>query len=104
MESLPPVNVCYLSPDKKTKHCFTLKTKYKASILSGRRRIKNDGSGRLNFLQPPHFRTAMEDELEDQIASRFKRAALVIGNSQLRKDERNILIFFIYFYSGQFIG
>jgi Cobalamin biosynthesis protein CobT (nicotinate-mononucleotide:5, 6-dimethylbenzimidazole phosphoribosyltransferase) len=86
-ERLPPLHVCYLAPDGKSRHCFCLETLYRAAILSGSKTRKDDGSGGLCFLQPPHFRTVMEDTLIDQIASRFGRQALVIENSKVYKDE-----------------
>lgn len=86
-ERLPPLHVCYLAPDGKSRHCFCLETLYRAAILSGSKTRKDDGSGGLCFLQPPHFRTVMEDTLIDQIASRFGRQALVIENSTVYKDE-----------------
>jgi len=39
----------------------------------------------LQFLQPPHFRSPMEDDLIDQIASRFGRSALIIEKSNVYK-------------------
>ncbi len=42
-------------------------------------------SGALQFLQPPHFRVPMEDDLLDQIASRFGRSSLVIEHSSMYK-------------------
>jgi hypothetical protein len=86
-ELLPTLHVCYLAPDGKSRHCFCLETLYKAAILSGPKIQKKDGKGGLCFLQPPHFRTVMEDTLIDQIASRFGRQALVIEDSQLYKNE-----------------
>jgi len=87
MQSLPKLHVCYLAPDKKTRHCFCLQTLYKASILSGKKIRKSDGG--LRFLQPPHFRTAMSDDLIDQIAARFGRQALIIEDSTVYKKDRN---------------
>ena len=52
--------------------------------------LKPDGSG-LSFLQPPHFRTRMEGDLEDQIASRFGRKALILEESDVYKKEHNLL-------------
>ncbi|KAL3761315.1 hypothetical protein ACHAWU_010228 [Discostella pseudostelligera] len=66
---------CVLSADGKMRHCYTLDTLYKIAIASYSR------TGKCQFLQPPHFREPMEDDLLDQIASRFGRAALSIENS-----------------------
>ena len=86
-QSLPKLHVCYLAPDKKTRHCFCLQTLYKAAILGGKKIQKSDGG--LQFLQPPHFRTAMSDDLIDQIAARFGRQALNIENSNVYKQNRD---------------
>ena len=84
--ALPKIHVCYLAPDKRTRHCFCLNTIYLASIMSGTK--KTDSQGRLKFLQPPHFRTVMEDTLVDQIASRFGRKALIIEESDVYKKKQ----------------
>mmetsp|Transcript_31199 Transcript_31199/g.65789 ORF Transcript_31199/g.65789 Transcript_31199/m.65789 type:complete len:823 (-) Transcript_31199:108-2576(-) len=86
-------HVCYIAPDGKSRHCFTLDTLYRIAISS--KSSNNDDaaanalaaldSGKLNFLQPPHFRSPMEDDLVDQIASRFGRGALVIEKSAVYK-------------------
>ena len=91
-------HVCYIAPDGKTRHCYTLDTLYRIAISS-----KDNGSSTSNntnlsllgdvrsqtsslqFLQPPHFRLPMEDDLLDQIASRFGRAALLIESSIMYK-------------------
>jgi hypothetical protein len=86
-EPLPKLHVCYLVPDGKSRHCFCLDTLYRAAILSGSKIVKNDDTSGLSFLQPPHFRTVMEDNLVDQIASRFGRQALVIEDSKVYKNE-----------------
>ena len=86
-QSLPKLHVCYLAPDKKTRHCFCLQTLYKAAILGGKKIQKPDGG--LQFLQPPHFRTAMSDDLIDQIAARFGRQALNIEDSNVYKQNRD---------------
>jgi len=91
MEPLPPVHVCYLAPDGKTRHCFCLDTIYRASIMTGNRQHRNDGSKKLQFLQPPHFRTAMDPDLIDEIASRFGRQALDIENTDVYQKENNLL-------------
>ena len=87
-------HVCYIAPDGKSRHCFTLDTLYRIAISAN----KNDESTtsaplsgkKLTFLQPPHFRSPMEDDLVDQIAGRFGRAALVIENSPIYKKMNQI--------------
>ena len=81
-------HVCYVSPDKTTRHCFTLDTLYRIAISAkggDDDRHTSTSSEPLQFLQPPHFRSPMEDDLIDQIASRFGRSALVIENSAVYK-------------------
>jgi len=86
-------HLCYIAPDGKTRHCFALDTLYRIAISSS----TNDSNSaaenalaaldakKLKFLQPPHFRSPMEDDLLDQIASRFGRGALVIEKSAVYK-------------------
>lgn len=90
-------HVCYIAPDGKTRHCFTLETLYRIAISSNSNNnvdnnvvaaLDNVSPKKLEFLQPPHFRSPMEDDLLDQIASRFGRAALVIENSAVYKKMR----------------
>jgi hypothetical protein len=82
-------HVCYFAPDGKTRHCFALDTLYRIAISAkdnGNNVASNAApSSSLQFLQPPHFRAPMEDDLLDQIASRFGRAALVIEKSAMYK-------------------
>ncbi|KAL7435462.1 hypothetical protein ACHAXH_006535 [Discostella pseudostelligera] len=88
-------HVCYISPDGKTRHCFALDTLYRIAISAASNRTGGGGGGiddnnhgsaqKLTFLQPPHFRSPMEDDLLDQIASRFGRAALIIEKSAIYK-------------------
>ena len=83
-------HVCYVSPNGKTRHCFALDTLYRIAI-SAREGAANDESrvalggapAPLVFLQPPHFRVPMDDDLLDQIALRFGRPELVIEDSEL---------------------
>ena len=115
-ERLPALYVCALAPDGETRHCFALETLYKAAIF-GTRTTNGGGSHSLyhnhhnnndsdnpnhnhnrqpkpkktEFLQPPHFRTIMEDNLLDQFASRFGRSALVIENTSLYKKHQTLL-------------
>lgn len=91
MENLPRMHVCYLAPDGKTRHCFSLETIYRAAIMGDQTERKSDGSEGLTFLQPPHFRTRMEETLADQIASRFGRQALCIEDSKVYRKEQNTL-------------
>ena len=82
-------HVCYIAPDGRTRHCFALETLYRIAISAGNgadavaRAALGGAGGRLKFLQPPHFRAPMEDDLLDQIASRFGRSALVIEDSTI---------------------
>ena len=80
-------HVCYVAPDGKSRHCFTLDTLYRIAISAkgGDDSTTSMMSAGLKFLQPPHFRSPMEDDLIDQIASRFGRSALVIENSTVYK-------------------
>jgi len=87
LEKLSPVHICYLAPDGKTRHCFNLSTIYKASLMSGLQRHNNNGG--IALLQPPHFRSLMDDNLLDQVASRFGRTALIIEESEVYKKDHN---------------
>eukprot|EP00580_Thalassiosira_gravida_P004464 CAMPEP_0201624930 /NCGR_PEP_ID=MMETSP0493-20130528/939_1 /ASSEMBLY_ACC=CAM_ASM_000838 /TAXON_ID=420259 /ORGANISM="Thalassiosira gravida, Strain GMp14c1" /LENGTH=496 /DNA_ID=CAMNT_0048094851 /DNA_START=34 /DNA_END=1524 /DNA_ORIENTATION=- len=90
-------HVCYIAPDGKTRHCFSLDTLYRIAISSSNTNANNNiidaltngggggGAQKLNFLQPPHFRSPIEDDLLDQIASRFGRSALIIEDSAVYK-------------------
>ena len=76
-EPLSRLHVCYIAPDGKTRQCFNLETLRKIALNSSRLQLRVDIDGeRQNFLQPPAFRTAMSDDLLDQIASKFGRGAL----------------------------
>lgn len=78
-------HVCYIAPDGKSRHCFTLDTLYRIAISAKGDRESTTSNEKLTFLQPPHFRSPMEDDLIDQIASRFGRSALEIENSAVYK-------------------
>jgi hypothetical protein len=80
-------HVCYIAPDGETRHCFTLETLYRIAIFAPKNIDDNNNNApeQLQFLQPPHFRSPMEDDMIDQIGSRFGRGALVIENSTLYK-------------------
>ncbi|KAL3806671.1 hypothetical protein ACHAXA_003446 [Cyclostephanos tholiformis] len=99
-------HVCYIAPDGKTRHCFALDTLYRIAISAkdngnsiysnlAPSSLLNRGStsGALQFLQPPHFRVPMDDDLLDQIASRFGRASLVIENSSIYKKMKGAAYF-----------
>jgi len=78
LEVLPRIHVCYLSPDGNSRQCFAIETLRQIALKSshGASRIDIDGSQQDTYLQPPHFRTPMNADLLDQIASRFGRDAL----------------------------
>jgi hypothetical protein len=79
-------HICYVTPDNKNRHCFTLETMYRIAISKrSETSALLSSSGPLQFLQPPHFRTSISDDLLDQIASRFGRLSLVIEDSSLYK-------------------
>lgn len=80
-EELPKKHVCFFSPDGKSRQCFALATLHKITTNAVCQQIRQEQTtGRVvqTFLQPPHFRSAMSDDLLDQIASRFGRDALDI--------------------------
>ena len=83
MEPLPRLHVCCIAPDGESRHCFALDTLYRIALMDPRRH--HSVSNKIAFKQPPHFRSAMEDELVDQIASRFGRLALNIEDSNVYK-------------------
>lgn len=77
-EDLPAKHVCCYAPDGRSKQCFSLETLHKVSTSAMFPQIRQTLTGRVvqAFLQPPHFRSPMSDDLLDQIASRFGRDAL----------------------------
>lgn len=78
-EELPEKHVCFYGPDETIRQCFALETLRKIALIAVEQgRAQYHANGKLNFLQPPHFRSAMSPELQDQIASRFGRDALDI--------------------------
>ena len=83
MEPLPRLHVCCIAPDGESRHCFALDTLYRIALMDPRRH--HSDSNQIAFKQPPHFRSVMEDELVDQIASRFGRLALNIEDSNVYK-------------------
>ena len=83
MEPLPRLHVCCVAPDGEGRFCFALDTLYRIALMDPRRH--HTDSNKIAFKQPPHFRLVMEDELVDQIASRFGRLALNIEDSNIYK-------------------
>jgi len=82
---LKQLHVCWVSPDGKNKQCFNLETLKKVALsrhkmLKDKNKDKDGDKDRIEYLQPPHFRTPMEDDLKDQIALKFGRQALYIDN------------------------
>eukprot|EP00977_Amphora_coffeiformis_P012765 scaffold3226_cov160-Amphora_coffeaeformis.AAC.26 len=91
-EDLPIKHVCFFSPDGRNRQCFALETLHKIATSTVCEQIRQDLTGRVvqAFLQPPHFRSAMSDDLLDQIASRFGRDALDLhGDYYKRKKEQH---------------
>ena len=78
MDHLPKKHICFYMPDGKTKQCFALETLHKIA-LTGTVMYANE---KPTFKQPPHFRTPMSDDIVDQIASRFGRAAVDVRGLQ----------------------
>jgi hypothetical protein len=78
MATLPRKHICVPSPDGTSRQCFALETLRMTALLCSNNFTREDNSGitRKNFLQPPHFRTAMSEDLLDQIASKFGREAM----------------------------
>ena len=79
-EPLPRIHVCFVPKSgDENKQCFSLETLRKIALsVNNTSAISDDGTKQTTFLQPPHFRSAMSDEMLDQIASRFGRTALDI--------------------------
>jgi hypothetical protein len=85
-EPLPKRHVCYVSPDGTSRQCFALETLRQIAIKSTTQKFRVDLTGdQQTFLQPPHFRTSMSDDLLDQIASRFGREALELHGEFYRR-------------------
>lgn len=91
-EKLPKVHVCFFTPDQRSCQCFALETLRKIALSASAPQYRKDNAGRevQTFLQPPHFRTPMSDDLLDQIASRFGRDALKIHGSYYRRQAMEI--------------
>jgi hypothetical protein len=88
-EDLPEIHVCFFPPDNQNKQCFSLDTLRKIALAQpAPSLVSTNGTiqrARTSFLQPPHFRTPMSDDLLDQIASRFGRDALDIHGEYFRR-------------------
>jgi hypothetical protein len=90
-EPLPTLHVCFISPDKSQRQCFALETLRKIALQSPRPPVyytSYTGEQHATFLQPPHFRTTMSDDLLNQIASRFGRPALDIHGTYYAETTR----------------
>ena len=89
-EELPEIHVCFIAPDGQSRQCFSLETMRKTALMSCTKSLRTDNAGRnhQNFLQPPHFRTPLSDDLLDQIASRFGRSALNIHGEYYKRKEQ----------------
>jgi hypothetical protein len=92
-EDLPEQHVCFFPPDGQSRQCFSLETLRKIALTTAHPcfRANVTGSGKQTFLQPPHFRTAMSDDLLDQIASRFGRDALDLHGAYYHRKEAGLL-------------
>jgi len=77
MDELPAKHICFFPPDGQSRECFSLETLRKIALTTSHPQFRTDltGGGKVTFLQPPHFRAKMSDDLLDQIASRFGRDA-----------------------------
>jgi hypothetical protein len=92
LEILPKKHVCYISPDGQSRQCFAIDTLRQIALKTSKLRIRLDLDGeRVTFLQPPHFRTAMSDDMLDQIASRFGRQALDLHGDFYKRKSRDIV-------------
>ena len=60
-ERLSSNHICWTSPDGQQKQCFAIETLYRISKSQKKK----------YWLQPPHFRSAMDDELVEQISDKF---------------------------------
>jgi hypothetical protein len=88
-EKLPRKHVCYFSPDGSHRQCFALETLHKIALTTPHPKFRQDlTGGKQTFLQPPHFRSEMSDDLLDQIASRFGREALDLRSSFYSSSRR----------------
>jgi hypothetical protein len=83
MEKLPERHICAFAPNQRDRQCFCLHTLHRIAMSSSIR----DDNGKQTFLQPPHFRTPMSDDLIDQIACRFGRSALDLLGEYYRRNK-----------------
>ena len=88
---LPRIHVCCLAPDGQSRQCFALETLHKIATMSSHPQYRTNLSDQqqLTFLQPPHFRSAMSEDLLDQVASRFGRQSLDL-NGEFYKRNRTV--------------
>ena len=92
-ERLPKRHVCFIASDG-SRQCFALSTLHRIATSASFKRYRTDiaGNQKQTFLQPPHFRSEMTDDMLDQIASRFGREALDIDGpywNRIHDVERN---------------
>lgn len=87
-DPLPERHVCFISPDGQSRQCFALETLHKIANMTShpQYRINLSGEQQRTFLQPPHFRSAMSDDLIDQVASRFGRQALDLDGDFYKRE------------------
>jgi hypothetical protein len=87
-ERLRQLHICYVAPDGESRQCFNLETLRQIALKSSQLNLRVDlDKERQNFLQPPAFRSAMSDDLIDQIASKFGRGALDLQGSYYKNKE-----------------
>ena len=87
-EVLRQPHLCYVAPDGESRQCFNLETLRQIALKSSQLNLRVDlDKERQNFLQPPAFRSAMSDDLIDQIASKFGRGALDLQGSYYKNKE-----------------
>ena len=90
VEPLQKLHVCYNAPDGKSRLCFNLETLRQIALKSSQLELRVDvDAERQNFLQPPAFRTAMSDDLVDQIASKFGRGALDLQGAYYKNKTKH---------------
>ena len=91
-DALDETHVCFVSPDGSSRQCFNLSTLRKIALTNHPQYRENlAGKQVRTFLQPPHFRTALSDDLLDQVASRFGRDALDIDGAYYREPEQDFM-------------
>ncbi len=83
LEELSWPHICFFPPEGE-RQCFALETLRQIALTAGHPKFRDDRvreTTQQTYLQPPHFRSAMSDELLDQIATRFSRDALDLHSS-----------------------